>query len=72
MNINSNIKNIFLGFDWEGLLAQKVVAPHVPDIKVSNSYFFRYPESPKYFHLDLKLPNIVNFRILENFERVLH
>lgn len=23
----------FQGFDWEGLLAQKVVAPHVPDIK---------------------------------------
>ena len=24
----------FSGFDWEGLLVQKVVAPHVPDIKV--------------------------------------
>ena len=31
--------------------------------------FFRYSESPMYFHLDLKCPNIVNSRILENFER---
>ena len=37
--VNSNLKFLLLiysfsGFDWEGLLVQKVVAPHVPDIKV--------------------------------------
>jgi hypothetical protein len=26
-----------LGFDWDGLLAQKVSAPHVPEIKVNTN-----------------------------------
>ena len=40
MNSNLKVEKFLLliysysGFDWEGLLVQKVVAPHVPDIKV--------------------------------------
>ena len=56
----------FSGFDWEGLLVQKVVAPHVPDIKVRSMnniwglYFRNY-------YIEAKI--ILNFRNSEVYER---
>ena len=52
----------FSGFDWEGLLVQKVVAPHVPDIKVR----FMNNILGLYF-IEAKI--ILNFRNLEVYER---
>ena len=32
-----------LGFDWEGLQQQRIVAPHIPDIKVRTDFLIVRP-----------------------------
>ena len=53
----------YLGFDWEGLLVQKVVAPHVPDIKV------RFIHNIRFIFPCIEAKIIMNFRHSEVYER---